>query len=221
MKSFITLFAVVALLTSATAVRAGIDIPVANFSFESEAVGTSNYQYGGLTGWTINGSAGPQNFIDTGSYGSGATLPGTAQGVQAAFINGGDIYQDVGKLLANTTYTLTVAAGNQPGYGPGSTGAIGLVNGSTDGGTALGTFTSIAQPALPTSTFADFTFTATTGGSVSGDLTIVLKLSSYQQVDFDNVRLSASSQSTPEPASLAVWGVVIAGGILVARRRKA
>ena len=109
-------------------------------------MGTANYQYGGLTDWTINGSAGPQNFIDTGSYGNGATLPGTAQGVQAAFINGGDIYQDVGKLLANTTYTLTVAAGNQPGYGPGSTGAIGLVNGNTDGGTALSTFTSLAQP---------------------------------------------------------------------------
>ena len=95
------------------------------------------------------------------------------------------------------------------------------MNGNTDGGTALSTFTSLAQPALPTSTFADFTFTATTGSSVTGDLTIVLKLSSYQQVDFDNVRLSASSQSTPEPASLAIWGVVIAGGILVARRRKA
>ncbi len=26
---------------------------------------------------------------------------------------------------------------------------------------------------------------------------------------------------TPEPASLAIWGVVIAGGLLVARRRKA
>ena len=55
---------------------------------------------------------------------------------------------------------------------------------------------------------------ATTGGDVS----ISFKAASGNPW-IDAVSVNASA--TPEPASLAIWGVVIAGGLLVARRRKA
>ncbi len=230
MKLRIALLATLALLAARQS-SAGIDVPVTNYSFESPALTNGDYQGDGnypapftIPGWGSDGANGNgvQNFIGTGAYGNGSVLPGTADGKQAVYVNSSDVYQDVGKLLANTTYTLTVAAGNQPGYGPGSSGEIELVNGSNAGGALLsgapvGPNGDPNHP-LAIGNFTDFTTTFTTGGSVSGDLTIVLAKTSGNQVDYDNVRLTAST--TPEPASLVVWGLVIAGGIVVSRRRR-
>ena len=116
-KTFLPVVLVALVLGCAAGVHAG-SISVANYSFENpiQANNTwSNY----ITSWNISagGSAGAQNFVGN-AYGD-PPLPAPAAGIQAAYVNGGGIYQDVGKLLANVTYTLTVAAGNQPGYGPG------------------------------------------------------------------------------------------------------
>ena len=198
-------------------------ITVENFSFENPSLPVNTYQGDGtqgaannIPGWTGGSSAGVQYFAPS-AYGQsvpGTPLPGTADGLQAIYINGGSISQDVGALLANTTYTLTVAAGNQPGYGPGSTGTISLVDSSN---TVLASDT-FGQPALQTGNFTDFTAGFTSSSAVFGDLTIVLALASGSQVDFDNVRLNATA--VPEPFTLALLGSGLFGLVAVRRRAR-
>ncbi len=183
---------------------------------ETDPPGTANVPYGTIDDWSREGGpTGVQNVIGTGEYGGGATLPAPGDGTQFLYDNGGAVYQDVGAILPNKTYTLTVAAGNQEGFGPGSVGSIYLVNGTGDGTPlALVTAGNGQVSGQPANSFADFTFTATTGAGVSGDLTIVLELNSGQQEDYDNVRLSY----VPEPASLGALGLASVG-VLFRRRR--
>jgi hypothetical protein len=217
------LFAILAVALPLAVVSNARAVTIQNFSFESPALTNGDYQGDGnypapftTPGWTsdpANGN-GAQNFIGTGSFGAGSTLPAPADGKQAIYVNGNDIYQDVGALLPNLKYTLTVAAGNQPGFGPGSTGTIELVNGTTPAGTLLNSTTISTQPV---SSFADFSVTFITGPSVSGDLTIVLAKASGNQMDYDNVRLTA----TPEPSSIILGGLGAVGLLLAVRRRRA
>jgi hypothetical protein len=108
----------------------------------------------------------------------------------------GGIYQDVGALLANTTYTLTVAIGRRDdngvppnGLGDWSPGIISLINGTDYTGTLLASTTGYPATA---GTWQDFSTTFTTGASVHGDLTIALSVApaSTYQSEFDYVRLT-------------------------------
>jgi hypothetical protein len=188
------LFSLLGLVTAATAAP----IAVSNFSFENPGLANGAYQgdsndsfatYPTIPGWNSDNNTqnGVQNFIGTGAFGAGSTLPAPAAGTQAVYINGTDVYQDVGALAPNTLYTLTVAAGNQPGYGVGSQGSISLINGTDATGTPVALSPVFTQPV---SSFGTFTTSFISGTSVSGDLTIALAKISGNQMIYDNVQLT-------------------------------
>ena len=93
-------------------------IAINNPSFESPDTldGTKSST---LTGWSIfNGGVqfgvcDPDNTSYPNASGNAVSLPGTATGYQVGFVTGAGarISQNVGALLPNTTYTLTVAYG--------------------------------------------------------------------------------------------------------------
>ena len=182
-------------IVSSTAVVIGAAniVTVNNFSFEN---GTTSGPGGGTlpVSWTQG------NFINWCSVASGGytTIP---DGTNFFAINEGPsdptggIYEDVGALLPNTTYTLTVALGRNPGFGPGSglgsPGIISLINGTSNTGTVLASTNGIPDTA---DTWQDYTVSFTTGASVSGHLTVGLSVAgaSTYQANFDNVRLTAA-----------------------------
>jgi len=205
-------------------------VTINNFSFEQDVTGLgSDSGVHPPTGWTgfniASGSDVGSEYPGAGSYTTPFAAP--ADGNQYSYINifagnpTGGIYQDVGLLAANTTYTLTVAIGQREFAN--APGIISLINGTDDTGTVLASTTGIA--ATP-HTFQDFTTTFTTGSVVSGDLSVELSVSTANggalggnlyQGDFDNVRLDASP--VPEPATIALLGGGLALCLIVLRRK--
>ena len=182
------------------------------------------------TDWTISfyggvGDIGSRTGV-TGTNVGFADLPSTAgTGIQA------DLYQDVGALQANTTYTMTVESGFNSGSATtGMNGVRELINGTTDAGSVLSSFTynsttTATSTTNPISANGDFNIESlsyTTGNTVSGDLTLVLgaynTTTSAGQLGFNNVQVTATP--VPEPATL---GLVAIGGmsLLLLKRRKA
>ena len=176
-------------------------VTVNNFSFENGSTpafgnGSIPVQWTSYDGdWAgVSGSTGqfsPAIVPDGTQYYAVNTGPGHGS------VSG--VYQDVGALQPNTTYTLTVAVGrgDNPGVPPNgngdwSPGIISLVNGTDNTGTVLATTT--GYPATP-GTWQDYTATFTTGPTVSGDLTVALGVApanTYQSL-FDNVRLTTGA----------------------------
>lgn len=107
----------------------------------------------------------------------------------------GGIYQNVGALLPNTTYTLTVALGRNPAFGPGSglgsPGIISLINGTSNTGMLLASTSGIPEAV---NTWQDYAVSFSTGPSVSGDLIVELSVAgaSTYQAEFDDVRLTTA-----------------------------
>ena len=175
------------------------------------------------------GGAGPFSGSDWLLYGAsgiiGTTLANPSDGVQATFVGTGSagtaIYQDLGSLLANTQYTLTVdvVSRNDTSF-PGTVGAIQLLNGINNFGTQLAQTTGFSQPAQ-NAAFITESVQYTTGASVSGDLTIALVMVTGVQILYDNVRLDGVVVGAPEPGSLALLGLGALGVAFFARRRKA
>jgi hypothetical protein len=196
-------------------------IPVQNASFELNSLGVNSYTNNAITDWTIDGSAnfgaGVQSFT-TASFSSAQPLASPADGSQAAYVAHGDkIYQDVGTLLANTTYTLTLAVGQRIETANQGGGIFKLINGTTDLGTVLATSTL----SLPTAgTFTSQSITFTSGATVSGDLTIALFQTSGAQVVFDNVQLTALSVPEPQWWMLQLMGMISFLGIWLRRTFK-
>jgi hypothetical protein len=195
---------------------AAIPIPVPtdtvnNFSFEAQTVARGNVWVttptgpGGWTGfhtgtndsWDI-GLGRPGN-----EYSPANPLATPADGDNYLWLNDYNgngtqvtgIYQDVGPLLANTTYTLTVVIGSR-GDRINSPGHISLVNGADNTGTVLASVSGI--PAIQ-NTWQNYTVSYTTGASVSGDLIIMLSIldAGTIQADFDNVRLAVTPSLAP------------------------
>ena len=178
-----------------------------------------------ITSWGLSGYGGlyqyatPPTGIDgnqvffTDTIG-GQALAGSSEGYNA------DVYQDVGALLPNTTYSLTVAMdySGSSSYA-GEVAVLDFVNGTSDSvGTSSGSLLA-TQSYTPTTTFTPISLSYTTGNSVSGDLTLVLGSGSPEnaRLNYNNVQLTTTP--VPEPATL---GLVAIGGmsLLLLKRRK-
>jgi hypothetical protein len=207
---------------------------VLNPSFESPTTGTytddgsaviNNPSASGFWDWDYYFS----NSVDDHDAGvqtdANSQLTGTSPdgSTQNGWVNGaGDyLYQDVGTLLANTTYQVTVALSAPGGTAYGGVGSgnnqptseVDLYNGTP---TATGTFAGVATNGTllagtgpvtpPNGTFQDSSVSYTTGSSVSGDLIILLQedtLGPHEQGIFGDVRLLINGFAPPPPP--AAW----------------
>ena len=195
--------------TTSPAFADNITIQNASFemanSFPYSSPGFGVWNNGPIPYWTTTGVAG--------SWQPGpAAFSSVPNGSTVAYSNGGFIFQTLGvSLLANTTYTLSVDIGHRLD-GLVSNYALSLFA----GGTVLNSLAG-SNGLIPIGTFADESFSFTSGASVpSGSLSIILG-SAGPQTDFDNVRLVATP--VPEPGSLALLAAGLGFAFFVFRRR--
>lgn len=192
-------------------------IKISNSSFEDPPQNLGSFTSGDIPGWKINtsdsGGCGVQHFT-TLQFKSVDPLPAPADGAQALYIFGDNVvYQDVGALAPNTTYTLTVAVGcrlDQPGGG-----RVELVKGTGSDGAVVAT----SEESIPhQGTFEKRKISYTTGDSVAGDLIIVLARTTGDQVIVDNVKLTATPSSKASTWIFCPIGTIVLGfGVLASK----
>ena len=218
MKSINLLYALIVMGVTLTNAAAQTSVTVANFSFENPS--TASYSLTVPNSWAFGGPANDQG-VQTFANGAIAKT-GPADGNQVYFINSASgatdgvfLTQDVGTLLANTTYSLTVAEAVAPagsyGSNPGTL-ELALFNGTNSTGSLLASLPESLTPSLTTTgTLVDYNLAFTTSSSVSGDLTIGLANNTptgITQGDFDNVRLTEETAPEPSIYLLLVTGVM-------------
>ena len=215
------------------------DVFIANHSFETPAVandGTFVLAPGASGifnswGWVKTTGSGFQDFgienqgASAYTDATGAGTPLGADGINNAFLNqsanGGvaNIFQDLGLLMPDTTYTLTVAIGQRSDRvnGPVSIGLLNAASGNTDPwatGLTLATTTGVSSVA---GSFQDFIVSFTTGSSVSDNLYVGARYvgDGTIQGSVDNFRLSAVAVPEPSLFALSALGGL---GLLLKRR---
>ncbi len=216
----------IATLVCAGAQAQAATIPIVNPGFEDDlptVAAPGAWSDAAPTGWQDPAGGDNSNFIE---YISGFSSEGALHvGFDANEF--GMLYQDLSIAWApNTTYTLTVGAGNRNGTSfAAGTGRFGFGS-SNDSAPSASTpnvlsvysediFTGTYATAV--STFADVTLTYSTGAvAPAGNIRIsVQNLDTSTRLHVDNFRLDGTT--IPEPSSLATLG--LAAGLLMRRRR--
>jgi hypothetical protein len=226
-----------AMMFSALSANASpITVPNGSFETPTSPTQTSNNP-NIVSGWVFGVQGG--SAYGTRAISSNFTSGGSSSGNDYAFINNDSpnvtdtitSAASLGTIAPLTTYTLTLAIGNEKGSDSSPYGAPGNVSFSLlANGVAFATET-VSNGTVPNGTFEDFTLTYTipTTSPLNGEnLTIQLATLPEQgtayQPAFDNVRLDATAQPVvqviPEPAT----GALLVSGVLalvwVARRRR-
>jgi len=195
-------------------------IIVNNPSFETLPAG--GLPIGCGTGCFFSEAAIP-SWTSTGSGLSGQFQPGTqdsdftyfnslSDGITSAYSNGGTISQTVTDTVQlGVMYTLQVDLGYRNDVPFDATADL-LINGATY----------LASGSTPVrGNWSTFTATYTGLASDVGKAITIQLISSGQQGNFDNVRLSDNLTSVPEPTLAGILGVGFAGFVAFRRRKRA
>lgn len=231
-KTILALTVATAAAFGAASATSAQTVPVNNAGFEEPELSDGDFTQGSVPGWAVSGGGitgvfdpNDQFFPGT-SAGSGDAVPPPGGGDQIAFIFIGDgaapgaITQATGEIIAaNTTYTLSAAAGQAveslgrpfAGY------EITLLAGNT----VLATEADLVTPAPGTFQTVDVSFTTGAADPNIGQplsIRLATTTNSAAAIDesfFDSVQVTAVP--VPEPAGL---GLLALGGLgLLLRRR--
>jgi hypothetical protein len=193
-----------------------------NPSFEAQVLGVGGFTNNVLTNWTVVAAGADE----VGAYHANTFTQPIPDGVNTAYINpGGEFFQDVGPLVANSTYSFSVFVGHRSdGIGFPPSYNIQLLDASTSATLASGI------PSDPgAGNFVDFSLSfdsAAFGASVGHNIRIQFSNSisntGIPQVNFDDVIMSYSPDKTggvPEPSAfgLALLGLGVIGFACVRR----
>ncbi len=195
-------------------------VTINNFSFEADALTFGSYTNNILTDWTIVAPTG----LLVGAYDPNTFTQPVPNGSNTAYLNpGGEFYQDVGPLVADSTYNFSVFVGQRNDI-PLPTYNIQLLDASTSALLASGI------PSAPGSgDFAKFNLTfdsAAFSSSVGDNIRIEFSASgtTTSQVNFDDVTLAYSADSTspvPEPSFFALTLLAISAIVMLRFRKSA
>jgi len=183
----------VSVLAALAQVALAAPVTIPDFSFEDSAIGTPGGTAGLSTNWSSAGSSYVQNI--TNSLFTSSTLPAPADGTNFLVEQiGGSlsyVWQDLGPLQSNMTYTLTVGVGQFLDGSAAGKGFIALVNGANPFGTILAA-TPVDATLVATNSFTNGVVIFSTPYNASGDLTVLLEGTNAGLLPLDNVRLDAT-----------------------------
>jgi hypothetical protein len=187
-------------------------VTILNNSFESQVLPFGGFTDNVLTDWTV---VAPFDSL-VGAYNPNTFSEPVPNGSNTAYLNpGGSFSQDVGPLLAASTYDFTVYVGQRTDIGLPSYN-IQLLDASTLAVLASGI------PSPPGSgdfvnfplTFDSASFPADVGNDILIKFSAPFVAGVLAQVNFDDVTLSYVPDGTgpvPEPATITLLGLAMAG----------
>jgi hypothetical protein len=215
------LCAVVAVFLGLAAPAWAATVTINNFSFETPVLGFGNFTVNTIPNWTVVTDP-------VGVYNPNTFSVSVPDGSNTAYANpGGEFFQDVGPLVANSTYTFGVFVGERNDIGL-PTYTIQLLDATTSTVFASG----IPSPpaaghfVLSNLTFDSAGFASNVGDNIRIEFSAAASNNPLTQVNFDDVTLGYSADSTtgpapvPEPASLTLIALGLAGGLTRHRRRR-